>query len=72
MTPQDWRDLPLYNESNTCPACGKVGDKCRYLSLELTHPSTKQVIEVGYLRRECERCGFLWNEKPLHLENLGN
>ena len=43
--------MSVYNESAECPKCG-----CRYIGTRC----------AGYaMRRDCGRCGFVWDETPL-------
>jgi hypothetical protein len=71
MTPKEWMDLEDFSMDNPCPACEGADFACKYFTFDIVHPTTKKVINAGWIQKTCARCNYSWCEKPLHLASLG-
>lgn len=54
-------DLDPFNPDATCPKCGHDGVEAKYCVY--TGAFSHQTTE--WIRRQCKRCGFLWDERCL-------
>lgn len=63
--------MKAYDPAATCAKCGETGAETRFEPehVRRTYGSNQMLVgEVTMpdsLRRECQRCGFTWNELPL-------
>lgn len=51
---------PRYDPYKPCP-------KCRYAGISTKH-QIGMYTQEHFMRRECSRCGYVWNERPLDEE----
>lgn len=59
---------PFSGDEPTCAKCGRVGARTEYLSMgDCVHGPGDRGVTLGWdvnerLHRECERCGYQWDE----------
>ena len=56
-------ELPIFNEFDTCPACGFNVIESRFWPAGLR---TMVDVPVGpHVSRQCSRCKYVWYQAPL-------
>ncbi|MCX4540474.1 hypothetical protein [Streptomyces sp. NBC_01565] len=65
---------PYSGDEPTCIKCGNAGARTEYLAYGETVPGLTGNVTISFapnerLQRECQRCGFQWDEaivEPVH------
>lgn len=57
-------DDVTYDDSRPCAKCGSTATATRFIDGNVSH-DLRTAQQAGKLKRWCERCGYVWYERPL-------